>query len=691
MVGELVRAEWRRVPLRVAAKRASRSSLVDCVGRSGGTKSMCGIAGILKFDSDARVDAEILRRMCGAIAHRGPDDEGIYSRANVGLGMRRLSIIDLAAGHQPMGNEDGTIWMVFNGEIYNHVTLREDLVARGHRFNTHSDTEVIVHLYEEYGRECVQHLQGMFAFAIWDAGGRKLFVARDRLGIKPLYYRISANSFLFGSEIKAILEYPDVRPEFHRGALPEYLAFGYLAGQETFYTGIRKLMPGHRLEVGENGKLQIEQYWDVSATTDEEEHDEHYYVERYLDLLKRAVSSHLMSDVPLGVFLSGGLDSSAIAALMTNIRKAPVETFSVGYTEQAYSELPFARMVAKHLKSVHREVLVNWEEFFAALPKLIWHEDEPIVWPSSVALYFVAQLAREHVTVVLTGEGSDETLAGYTRYSFTLKNAAFDRMYRRLTPEIFRSRVRRSVLKSRWISGAVRGKLAHTFLARDGNSWAAFYFDNFFSAFSGQEQADLLSDEVACESGDGAAYRNAMKYWESSSGDMYRRLLYTDIKTYLVELLMKQDSMSMAASIESRVPFLDNALVEFALRIPQRIQIDALAGKKVLKKAMEGLLPHTILHRRKLGFPTPWSGWLAGPHLDVVQNLLLEPRSQDRSLFKPASVERLFREHRARYRDHGDRIWRLLNLELWHRVCLEGESHEIKPREFTGVNLSSSV
>jgi asparagine synthase (glutamine-hydrolysing) len=642
---------------------------------------MCGITGVLKFEKGGQVDAGLLRRMCAAIIHRGPDDEGIYTQDCVGLGMRRLSIIDLRTGHQPLSNEDGTVWIVFNGEIYNHAALREQLIARGHSFRTNCDTEAIVHLYEEYGRECVQYLEGMFAFAIWDSRQRRLFVARDRLGIKPLYYRLSAQSFLFGSEIKALLAHPDVHPEFHRAVLPEYLAFGYLSGADTFYRGIRKLMPGHWLEIDERGELRIEQYWDLSVISDGSDRDEGYYTSAYRDLLESAVHSHLMSDVPVGVFLSGGLDSSAVAALMTRIRRAPIETFSVGYSEQSYSELPYARIVAQHLNSVHHEVSVSQQEFFDALPKLIWHEDEPIVWPSSVALYFVARLARERVTVVLTGEGSDETLAGYGRYAFTLKNAALDGVYRRLVPGSLRRHVRRSIENSAWMGATLRRKLAHTFLAKDGNSWASFYCDNFFSAFAEQEQAGLLNDDVAREFEAGTSYRHVLDYWESSSGEMLQRLLYTDIKTYLVELLMKQDNMSMAASIESRVPFLDHKLVEFAVRIPQRFQIAGLAGKKILKEAMKDLLPHSILYRKKLGFPTPWSGWLCGSRLEKIQDLLLEPRSLERELFKPESVERLFREHRARYRDHGDRIWRLLNLELWHRVCLDGDSHETGSRQ----------
>ncbi|MBZ5679219.1 MAG: asparagine synthase (glutamine-hydrolyzing) [Acidobacteriia bacterium] len=651
---------------------------------------MCGIAGVFRFSKDAQVDPATIRQMCRTMIHRGPDDEGIYTEGPVGLGMRRLSVIDLATGNQPISNEDGTVWIVFNGEIYNHAALRQQLIALGHRYSTHSDTETIVHLYEEYGRDCVQHLRGMFAFAIWDSRNRVLFVARDRLGIKPLYYRLTRDCFLFGSEIKVILAYPGVRPEFDQAGLPEFLAFGYLSGEGTFYSGIKKLMPGHMLELSETGELHISSYWDLPIHAEREAHSQAYYVETYRDLLEQAVNSHLMSDVPLGVFLSGGVDSSAVAALMTKIRRAPVETFSVGYTEAGYSELPHARIVAQHISSVHHEVLLGRQDFFDSLPKLIWHEDEPISWPSSIPLYFVAELARSRVKVVLTGEGSDETLGGYSRYAFTLKNAALDEVYRRIVPGLVRRQISRSISDTKLIGATVRRKLGHTFLALDRDSWASFYFDNFFSAFSERDQSSLFTKEAAGHFFPGSAYAHVLQNWNRSSGEMLQRLLYTDIKTYLVELLMKQDNMSMAASIESRVPFLDHVLVEFATNIPREHQLNGLTGKRILKKAMEDLLPHSILYRPKLGFPTPWSGWLAGPQLDVIEQLLLERRSMNRGLFQRSAVERLFHEHRSHYRDHYDRIWRLLNLELWHRVCLEGDSHEfeIKDRE---ANIASTV
>src|SRR5271157_5102411 len=428
---------------------------------------MCGIAGVLEFGRDARVSASALREMCGIIRHRGPDDDGFYTDGSAGIGIRRLSIVDVAGGHQPLSNADGTLWIVFNGEIYNHLALREQLIVRGHRYVTHSDTETVIHLYEEYGAECVQHLRGMFAFAIWNRNTKTLFIARDRLGIKPLYYKLTPERLLFGSEIKAVLAHGAIRPEFNRAALPEYLAFGYLSGEESFYNGILKLLPGRTMTIGPDGKADIRQYWDLDASKPHESRDESYYVQSYRELLEGAVQSHLMSDVPLGVFLSGGVDSSAVAALMTKLRREPVETFSVGYTEQTYSELPFAHTVAQHIKSKHHEVSVSEQDFFGALPHLIWHEDEPIVWPSSISLYFVAKLARERVTVVLTGEGADETLAGYTRYAWTLKNSQMDRVYRALTPTFLRALVRGGI-NTGPLPAELRRKLEHTFLGRDG-------------------------------------------------------------------------------------------------------------------------------------------------------------------------------------------------------------------------------
>ncbi len=631
---------------------------------------MCGICGVFFTNRAWHVQREALEAMNRRIVHRGPDDDGIFLEENIGLAMRRLSIIDVKTGHQPLANETQDVWIVYNGEIYNHAELRATLEAKGHCYRTRSDTETIVHLYEEYGRECVKHLRGMFAFVIWDRRRRTFFAARDRLGIKPLYYWSDGGAFLFGSEIKAILAYPKFAAEFNRGALAEYLAFGYLTGPQTMFAGIRKLMPGHTLELAEGGEPRIEQYWNLDPETDRDAHPATYYVSRYRELLEEAVSSHLMSDVPLGVFLSGGLDSSAVAALARKIRGDRIQTFAVGYGEESFSELGYARQVAEHIQSDHHEVRLSREEFFASLPRLIWHEDEPLVWPSSVALYFVARLARENVTVVLTGEGSDETLAGYARYAWTLMNSRWDQVYRAITPDAVRRFVRKGV-ETGPLSAALHRKLEHTFLVRDGNAWESFYYDNFFCAFSAAEQAGLLTRGALAAARD--AYSGSMAAWNRSRGDLLHRMLYADINSYLIELLMKQDQMSMAASVESRVPFLDHVLVEFTARIPAQYSIRGVAGKFILKEAVKDLLPREIVYRKKMGFPTPWDYWLAGPQIDDIQRLLLEPRSVERDLFRCDAVAKIFEEHRSRKRDHGNRIWRLLNLEIWFRSVIEGD------------------
>ena len=632
---------------------------------------MCGICGIFHFGTDRRINETALLEMNQQIVHRGPDEAGTMISDGAGLAMRRLSIIDIKTGHQPLSNEDGSIWIVYNGEIYNHAEIRQKMMERGHVYRTRSDTESIVHLYEEYGQDCVQHLRGMFAFAIWDKERNALFGARDRLGIKPFYYRLQDGTFIFGSEIKALLAYPGVATEFNPSVLPEYLAFGYVAGEETFFSGIRKLPAGHTLELRENGGLSIRRYWDLSVVEAPQPRERSYYVRRYRELLEDAVSSHLMSDVPLGVFLSGGLDSSAVAALTAKSRREPIQTFAVGYAEQAYSELAYAKIVADHIGSQHHQIQITRRQFFDTLPDVIWHEDEPVCWTSSVALYHLAKFTRKHVTVVLTGEGSDETLAGYTRYAWTVWNSRVDSVYRGVTPSAVRAFVREQIHSAK-LGASVRRKLEHTCLGRDGASWHSFYFDNFYSAFSAAEQRQLLSPEFQARAD--SAYDNSMAVWERSAGTILKRLLYTDINTYLVELLMKQDQMSMAASIESRVPFLDHPLVEFAAGIPSSYAVKGLEGKSILKSAVEDLLPHSIIYRRKMGFPTPWAQWLVGDQLGELESLLLEPRSTRRNIFRPDAIRRIFAEHRGRSRDNSNRIWRLLNLELWFRVFVDRDS-----------------
>src|SRR5712691_11057185 len=398
------------------------------------TKAMCGICGIVELNGSCSFTQEDLQGMANVIRHRGPDDWGELVSGPVGFGFRRLSIVDLPSGHQPMANEDGNIWIVFNGEIYNHPELRPQLEEHGHRYATNSDTETILHLYEEYGEECVQHLRGMFAFVIWDLRRKRVFCARDRLGIKPFYYTLSRGRFVFASEIKALFEPPGVRPSLNRSVLPEYFTFGYLSSDETMFEGVRRLMPGHRLVMDLNDKApvpRLEQYWDLQIHPAEQPFSEAEYVEQFRNLFEETVRLHLMSDVPLGVFLSGGLDSSAIAAVMAGLRKDRIQTFSVGYAEDSYSELPYARTVAKHIGAEYNEVRLGPDGFFSSLPKLIWQEDEPVVWHSSVSLYYVSRLDSEKVKVVLTGEGGDELFAGYLKYRVTLWNMKGGPFYRK--------------------------------------------------------------------------------------------------------------------------------------------------------------------------------------------------------------------------------------------------------------------
>jgi asparagine synthase (glutamine-hydrolysing) len=436
------------------------------------------------------------------------------------------------------------------------------------------------------------------------------------------------------------------------------------------FEGIHKLMPGHTLELDETGHLTVQRYWDSVADEDANPDPPEHYVKKYRHLLEGVVSSHLMSDVPVGVLLSGGLDSSAIAALCTKIQGNHIQTFSVGYGERAYSELGNARRVADHIQSEHHEILLSREEFFKLLPILTWHEDEPIAWPSSVPLYVVARMARACVKVVLTGEGSDETLGGYRRYALTLLNVRMNGLYSKITPSILR-RMLRDVVYSAVLPAHMRRKLEHTLLARDSAAWESFYFDNFYSAFSNAEQSDLLLSKALGDSE--SAYSASMLLWEKSTGKLLHRMLYTDINSYLIELLMKQDQMSMAASIESRVPFLDHLLVEFTARIPGHYNIQGMDGKCVLKKAVEDILPKSIIYQRKLGFPTPWEQWITGEFLDDVEKMLVGSRCSGRRVFKKEAVKRLFVEQRAKKRDHSTRIWRLLSLEVWFRIFLDGE------------------
>jgi asparagine synthase (glutamine-hydrolysing) len=619
---------------------------------------------------------EDLQVMADAIRHRGPDDRGDWISGPVGLAFRRLSIVDLSGGHQPMTNEDGTIWIVFNGEIYNHRELRPTLEAKGHRYANNSDTETILHLYEEFGEDCVKHLRGMFGFAIWDITRRRLFCARDRLGIKPFYYSLANGCFAFASEVKALLAAPAIHASLNRNALPEFLALGYISSEETMFDGIRKLMPGHRLTLDLDGSKEprIERYWDLDIRPAEESYTEAQYIEQFRALFEETVRLHLMSDVPLGVFLSGGLDSSSIAAVMAELRKDRIQTFSVGYAEDQYSELPYARIVAKHIGAEYNEVILGPKEFFSSLPSLIWHEDEPIVWPSSVALHFVSRLASEKVKVVLSGEGGDEIFAGYLKYRMTLWNLQGGSYYWRLAPGALQSMARKA-LSSDILPDFFQRKLRHTFLYYP-NQFEQIYFDNFYSVFPQQQQPQMLTPQTAEELRHSNAYANSMQFLlpESDGRTLLDRLLYLDIKTYLVELLMKQDQMSMSTSLESRVPFLDHKVVEFAMGIPTTLKVRNMSGKHLLRQAMVGRLPNEILYRNKKGFPTPIRPWLRNQLFSELSAILTDGRLAERNIVRPEFVRSLLEAHRRGSSQATEGCWRLLNFELWCRIFLDGGS-----------------
>jgi len=635
---------------------------------------MCGINGIaLSAKSGRQVDPAVLSRMRDVITHRGPDDEGLFIDGAVGLGHRRLSIVDVKAGHQPMTNEDQTLHITYNGEIYNHAGFREELEARGHVYQTHCDTETILHLYEEHGASCVEHLRGMFAFAIWDQRRRELFIARDRLGVKPLYYAHTEDgSLYFGSEIKAVLAANAVRPEINFTALPDYLANHATSGEETLFRGIKRLLPGHTL-FWRDGRVSIQRYWDVSfakiesGTGGRRDLD---YIEEWTELFRTAVRLRLMADVPLGMFLSGGIDSSAIAAVMSGMVSEPIKTFSVAFKEREANELEYARLVATAYKTNHHEITVSPEDFFGALPKMVWHEDEPLAHPSSVALYFVSQLAAKHVKVVLTGEGSDELLAGYARYRKTIYNLALGARYHGLMPEAIKSIVRNRI-DGLSVGSKVRQKLVRTFLSLQPDI-ESIYFDNF-AVFPRAMQPELLAAETRARTGAIDPYAGGRRVLEDTDAQsLLDRLLYADIKTYLHELLMKQDQMSMAASIESRVPFLDHKLVEFTSSLPERLKLRGWTTKYVLRQSMKDLLPDAILSRPKMGFPVPIGKWFRGQYRSVVDEYVLSGRALSRGIFDQEFVRTLVERHQIG-EDHSERLWALVNFEMWQRQFIDGE------------------
>ena len=626
---------------------------------------MCGINGIaFSKKSKRKIDRRVLENMRDVQFHRGPDDGGMFIDENVGLGHRRLSIVDVSHGAQPMFNEDGSLVIIYNGEIYNHADYRAELEAKGHVYQTHCDTETILHLYEEYGAKCVEKLRGMFAFAIWNRREQTLFIARDRLGVKPLYYVYDREGNLFfGSEIKTLLEAGAVKPELNYNALPDQLANHGTSFDETLFKNVKRLLPGHSL-FWHDGKLRIEEFWDVQFEPKHEGKSDQDYIEEWREMFKHSVKLRLMADVPLGMFLSGGIDSSAICAMMSEMVDEPIKTFSVGFAEREANEFEYARIVANAYKTEHHEITITPEQFFAELPNLVWHEDEPLGFIASVPLYFVSKLAQKHVKVVLTGEGSDEILAGYGRYAKAVSLLNYGEKYESLTPNFLREIVK---------SGAslVGGKLNRTFLTRQADIENLF-LDNF-GIFPKAMQEKLLSPETKARISEQNPYFYQNKWLaKTDAKDILDKLLYVDTKTYLHELLMKQDQMSMAASIESRVPFLDHQLVEFTAKMPVNMKLRGKTTKWILREAMRGILPDKILTRSKMGFPVPVGNWFRGEFRHIVDEYVLNERSLSRGIFEANFVHELVQNHQAG-ENHDQRLWFLVNFEIWQRQIFDGE------------------
>ncbi len=633
---------------------------------------MCGITGFVDlWDSgESRALAErsaILDRMCRIITHRGPDDQGVMLERGVALGMRRLSIIDLAGGHQPISGEDGSVTIVFNGEIYNFLEIKPQLEARGHRFKTHSDTEAIVHAFEEFGPDCLKHLRGMFAFAIWDDKARKLFIARDRAGKKPLYYTTTPKGTLvFGSELKALLEHPDVRRELDEEALDAYITLGYVPDPLSIFRHVYKLPPGHYLTFSE-GAVDVRQYWDFDLQPADPRSEEDY-IEELRALLDESVRLRLISDVPLGAFLSGGIDSSTVVAMMARHMGQPVKTFSIGFHEDSYNELKYARLTAEKFGTDHHEFIVT-PDICSIVDELAWHFDEPFADSSAIPTYMVSKLARAYVTVILSGDGGDELFAGYTRYVVDRKRTGFARL-----PKPLREGVMRPL--SERLPHATWGR---NYLYNVSLDPIARYLDSV-SVFTSLNRSSLYTSDFS-QKLDSRSYVNKLfqrLVEKVHSDEPLDRLLYLDSKTYLPgDILVKVDRMSMAVSLEARAPLLDHKLIDFVTRIPASLKLAGFETKYLLKKAVRDLIPSEILNRPKMGFGVPIQEWINQQLRARLRETLTEPRTRQRGYFDPQYVDVLLDEHDRGRRDHSMSLWALFMLELWNRHFLDkGTSHQ---------------
>ena len=628
---------------------------------------MCGICGIVQLRKTFEIRSDTLQRMNDVIIHRGPDDEGLYRAPSVGLAMRRLSIIDLAGGHQPLHNKDGSVQVIFNGEIYNFPELREILEAKGHRFATHADTEVIVHGYEEWGPDVVRHLRGMFAFAVWDVIEERLLLGRDRPGIKPLHYYQDGEKFLFGSEIKSILQCEGVPREVNLDALDRFLTFEYVFSPETIFQGIHKLPPGHFLVMNKDGSSRIEEYWDALPAPDNGL-DETECAHHLAELLEESVKMRMISDVPLGALLSGGIDSSSIVAFMARHSDRPVKTFSIGFEEQSYNELKYARLVSKHFGTEHHECIIK-PDAVDLVEKLVTNLDEPFGDFSIFPTYLVSKMARDYVTVALSGDGGDELFAGYDTYIADSVARQYQKVpsviRKNLLPGLLRH-VPPSPKKKGFINRAKRF-VEGTLLPDDlmHTRWMIFLQD--------REKRQLYANDLLHTYQQGNSYRYIQDYFRRSQGHApLAQQGYVDIKTYLTDdILVKVDRMSMAPSLEARVPFLDHKVMEFAATIPVSLKLKGFTTKHILKKALWDIVPRDILTRGKEGFSIPIKNWLMQELRPLLEDTLSEARLKRRGYFQPAYVRQLMTEHLNGKENHSHRLWALMMVEIWHQAYID--------------------
>jgi asparagine synthase (glutamine-hydrolysing) len=621
------------------------------------------------FARDASVSPALVKAMADTIVHRGPDDDGYHISGPVGLGFRRLSIIDLSSGHQPISNESGTVWIVFNGEIYNYQELRAYLLTRGHVFSTQTDTEVIVHLYEEMGPQCLEKLRGMFAFAIWDENAKSLFLARDRVGIKPLYYSLSDASLVFGSEIKAILADPAVSREIDPEIVDRFLTFLYLPGEETLLKGIRKLAPGSYL-LAKNGRAEIRQYWDlrfskpsVKPGLDESE-------SALRDLLAETVKLHMIADVPVGVLLSGGVDSTAVLSFAAGLTDKATSSYTVGFSDPGVAdERPFASLAAAKYGSQHRDITISAGDFADFLPRYVWHMEEPVCEPPAIAMYFVSKLARQFVTVLLSGEGGDEAFAGYSNY----RNIVWlERLKRMVSP--FQG------LASHFV-GAISSTLNLPRVAKYAPMIRAKFPDYYYSRtsnpfrYSGNGLGTLYCGDFMGAVNRERATEPVRKLLANVRGEStLDQMLYIDTKTWLPDdLLIKADKMTMANSLELRVPLLDHRVLEFAAALPADFKVRGFTTKYLLKRALAKRVPNEILNRKKAGFPVPYERWLREDCRDTMYGVLLDRRTLGRGYFEKTAIEKLLAANHESGR-YPKELFSLVTLELWHRAFLDQDA-----------------